>query len=127
DIVLSILELFQYHTRVLYIDIDVYHHNRAEEVFTDWVMMANFHKYGKYFPGTGELRDIGMGEGGYYFPNFPLCNGFSDENCKSVFKPVSDFSIQVICEVMELYDLSAIVLQFGMDSLLARYDQKCHP
>ncbi|KAG2080198.1 uncharacterized protein F5147DRAFT_784447 [Suillus discolor] len=109
---LSILELFWYHTRVLYIDIDVHHGDGAEEAFTDRVMMASFHKYGEYFPGTGELRDIGIGEGGYYFPNFPLRDGFSDENYKSVFEPV-------IREVMESYDPSAIVLQFGTESLSA--------
>lgn len=47
-----------YHTRVLYIDIDVHHGDGVEEAFytTDRVMTVSFHKYGEYFPGTGELR-----------------------------------------------------------------------
>lgn len=47
-----------YHTRVLYIDIDVHHGDGVEEAFytTDRVMTCSFHKYGEYFPGTGELR-----------------------------------------------------------------------
>lgn len=58
DIVLGILELLRYHTRVLYIDIDVHHGDGVEEAFytTDRVMTVSFHKYGEYFPGTGELR-----------------------------------------------------------------------
>jgi hypothetical protein len=50
--------LFSYHTRVLYIDIDVHHGDGVEEAFytTDRVMTVSFHKYGEYFPGTGELR-----------------------------------------------------------------------
>lgn len=76
DIVLGILELlrcalaryfinrwlltewFRYHNRVLYIDIDVHHGDGVEEAFytTDRVMTVSFHKYGEYFPGTGELR-----------------------------------------------------------------------
>jgi hypothetical protein len=75
DIVLGILELlrcvppfiyphiidqtpFRYHQRVLYIDIDVHHGDGVEEAFytTDRVMTVSFHKYGEYFPGTGELR-----------------------------------------------------------------------
>ncbi|KIK98511.1 hypothetical protein PAXRUDRAFT_801234 [Paxillus rubicundulus Ve08.2h10] len=112
DIVLGILELLRYHTRVLYIDIDVHHGDGVEEAFytTDRVMTVSFHKYGEYFPGTGELRDTGIGKGKYYSLNFPLRDGISDENYKSVFEPI-------IRQVMESYDPSAIVLQCGTDSL----------
>ncbi|KAJ3827391.1 histone deacetylase complex catalytic component RPD3 [Lentinula raphanica] len=112
DIVLGVLELLRYHKRVLYIDIDVHHGDGVEEAFytTDRVMTVSFHKYGEYFPGTGELRDIGVMKGKYYALNFPLRDGISDENYKSVFEPV-------IQQVMESYDPSAIVLQCGTDSL----------
>ncbi|KAE9410758.1 histone deacetylase complex, catalytic component RPD3 [Gymnopus androsaceus JB14] len=112
DIVLGILELLRYHKRVLYIDIDVHHGDGVEEAFytTDRVMTVSFHKYGEYFPGTGELRDTGVMKGKYYALNFPLRDGISDENYKSVFEPV-------IQQVMESYDPSAIVLQCGTDSL----------
>lgn len=58
DIVLAILELLKYHQRVLYIDIDIHHGDGVEEAFytTDRVMTCSFHKYGEYFPGTGDLR-----------------------------------------------------------------------
>ncbi|GLV45010.1 Histone deacetylase 1 [Carabus blaptoides fortunei] len=71
DIVLGILELLKYHQRVLYIDIDVHHGDGVEEAFytTDRVMTVSFHKYGEYFPGTGDLRDIGAGGGGYTIRN----------------------------------------------------------
>jgi histone deacetylase 1/2 len=57
DIVLGILELLRYYARVLYIDIDVHHGDGVEEAFytTDRVMTVSFHKYGEFFPGTGEL------------------------------------------------------------------------
>ena len=47
-----------YHPRVLYVDIDVHHGDGVEEAFytTDRVMTVSFHKYGEFFPGTGELR-----------------------------------------------------------------------
>ncbi|KAF7789233.1 hypothetical protein EIP86_000174 [Pleurotus ostreatoroseus] len=112
DIVLGILELLRYHTRVLYIDVDVHHGDGVEEAFytTDRVMTCSFHKYGEYFPGTGELRDTGVGKGKYFALNFPLRDGMSDENYKSVFEPV-------IRQVMETYDPGAVVLQCGTDSL----------
>jgi len=52
------ISIDSYHTRVLYIDIDVHHGDGVEEAFytTDRVMTVSFHKYGEYFPGTGELR-----------------------------------------------------------------------
>ena len=52
----------RYHPRVLYIDIDIHHGDGVEEAFytTDRVMTVSFHKYGEYFPGTGDLR-VGLG------------------------------------------------------------------
>lgn len=83
-----------------------------EEAFytTDRVMTVSFHKYGEYFPGTGELRDIGVGQGKYYAVNFPLRDGITDVSYKSIFEPV-------IKSVMEWYRPEAVVLQCGGDSL----------
>uniref|UniRef100_A0A060T7D6 Histone deacetylase n=1 Tax=Blastobotrys adeninivorans TaxID=409370 RepID=A0A060T7D6_BLAAD len=112
DIVLGIIELLRYHPRVLYIDIDVHHGDGVEEAFytTDRVMTCSFHKYGEFFPGTGELRDIGKDRGKYYSVNFPLRDGIDNESYKSVFEPV-------ISSIMEWYQPTAIVLQCGGDSL----------
>lgn len=98
--------------RVLYIDIDVHHGDGVEEAFytTDRVMTVSFHKYGEYFPGTGELRDIGVGQGKNYAVNFPLRDGIDDVTYKSIFEPV-------IQSVMDYYQPEAIVLQCGGDSL----------
>ncbi|KAI7956261.1 hypothetical protein MJO29_007660 [Puccinia striiformis f. sp. tritici] len=112
DIVLGILELLRYHKRVLYVDIDVHHGDGVEEAFytTDRVMTCSFHKYGEFFPGTGELRDTGHGKGKHYAVNFPLRDGITDEAYKNIFEPV-------IMKIMETYQPSAIVLQCGGDSL----------
>ncbi|WRT68972.1 uncharacterized protein IL334_005954 [Kwoniella shivajii] len=112
DIVLGILELLRYHSRVLYIDIDVHHGDGVEEAFytTDRVMTCSFHKYGEFFPGTGEVRDNGIGKGKGYAINVPLRDGIGDENYQSIFQPV-------IKRVIEWYQPGAIVLQCGSDSL----------
>ncbi|XP_064625445.1 probable histone deacetylase 1-B [Lineus longissimus] len=112
DIVLAILELLKYHQRVLYVDIDIHHGDGVEEAFytTDRVMTVSFHKYGEYFPGTGDLRDIGAGRGKYYAVNFPLRDGIDDDSYESIFCPV-------LTKVMEMYQPSAVVLQCGADSL----------
>lgn len=112
DIVLGILELLRFKKRVLYVDIDVHHGDGVEEAFytTDRVMTVSFHKYGEYFPGTGELRDIGIGAGKNYAVNFPLRDGIDDDAYKSIFEPV-------IKAVMDYYQPEAVVLQCGGDSL----------
>lgn len=73
-------------------------------------MTVSFHKYGEYFPGTGELRDVGVGPGKYYAVNFPLRDGIDDTSYKAIFEPI-------IRSVMEYYRPEAIVLQCGGDSL----------
>ena len=96
----------------MYIDIDVHHGDGVEEAFftTDRVMTASFHKYGEYFPGTGDLRDIGAGKGKYYAVNVPLRDGMDDESYESIFVPI-------MTKVMETFQPSAVVLQCGADSL----------
>lgn len=112
DIVLAILELLKYNPRVLYIDIDVHHGDGVEEAFytTDRVMTVSFHKYGDFFPGTGDIKDVGTKAGKYYSVNVPLQEGIDDASYESIFKPVVD-------KVMEMYRPTAVVLQCGADSL----------
>ncbi|KAL3093089.1 hypothetical protein niasHT_022539 [Heterodera trifolii] len=112
DIVLGILELLKYHKRVLYVDIDVHHGDGVEEAFytTDRVMTVSFHKYGDFFPGTGELKDIGAGRGRNYSVNVPLKDGITDETYQLIFQPI-------MRKVMEVFQPSAVVLQCGADSL----------
>ncbi|KAJ3062844.1 histone deacetylase, partial [Quaeritorhiza haematococci] len=112
DIVLAILELLRFHQRVLYIDIDIHHGDGVEEAFytTDRVMTVSFHKYGEYFPGTGDLNDVGHGRGRHYSVNFPCKDGMDDESYRTIFQPI-------IRHVMEWYRPGAVVLQGGADSL----------
>lgn len=112
DIVLGILELLKRHQRVLYIDIDIHHGDGVEEAFycTDRVMTVSFHKYGEYFPGTGDIEDVGAGDGKRYAVNFPLRDGIDDENYENIFKPV-------LQRIMDWFNPGAVVLQCGADSL----------
>jgi acetoin utilization deacetylase AcuC-like enzyme len=48
---------------------------KQQEAFylTDRVMTASFHKYGNYFfPGTGDMYEMGAECGKYYSVNVPL-------------------------------------------------------
>ena len=113
DLVLCILEMLKYYPRVLYIDIDIHHGDGVEEAFylTDRVMTVSFHKYGdNFFPGTGEISDVGENSGKYYSVNVPLKDGIFDDDFVRLFQ-------QTMSKVMEVYRPGAIVLQCGADSL----------
>ncbi|RHZ55980.1 hypothetical protein Glove_408g12 [Diversispora epigaea] len=112
DIVLAILELLRYYERVLYVDIDIHHGDGVEEAFysTDRVLTCSFHKFGQFFPGTGDVSDIGIGKGKHYAVNFPLKDGMDDWNYQNLFRPV-------VQHIIEWYRPGAIVLQCGADSL----------
>uniref|UniRef100_A0A915EY90 Histone deacetylase n=1 Tax=Echinococcus canadensis TaxID=519352 RepID=A0A915EY90_9CEST len=113
DIVIAILQLLKYHPRVLYIDIDVHHGDGVQEAFylTDRVMTVSFHRFGNFFfPGTGDMYEVGAESGKYYSVNVPLKEGIDDEMYFGIFK-------SVITEVVQFYRPTAIVLQCGADSL----------
>jgi histone deacetylase 1/2 len=110
DCVLAILELLKTHARVLYIDIDIHHGDGVEEAFYctnryivddvlhlseihgslyihtsaihtySSVMTVSFHKFGEYFPGTGDVKDKGVDAGENYTINVPLNDGMDDES-----------------------------------------------
>lgn len=59
----------------MYLDIDVHHGDGVQEAFylSDRVMTVSFHKYGRdFFPGTGDMYEIGEQQGKYYSVNVPL-------------------------------------------------------
>lgn len=113
DIVLAILNLLRHHARVLYIDIDVHHGDGVQEAFytTDRVMTLSFHKYnGEYFPGTGAMDEIGVGNGKNFSLNVPLRDGIDDDNYVALFQSIVE-------PVMTKFQPGAVVLQCGADSL----------
>jgi acetoin utilization deacetylase AcuC-like enzyme len=55
-------------------------------------MTVSLHKFGNFFPGTGDMRDVGYGEGKNYSVNFPLQDGVDDATYESIFKPVYFYS-----------------------------------
>ncbi len=101
------------HARVLYIDIDIHHGDGVQEAFyrSNRVLTVSFHKYDKFFfPGTGDLNEIGSNEGKYFSLNVPLRDGIDDESYLAMFKAVMEPTITT-------FRPDSIVLQCGADSL----------
>jgi len=106
---------------VLYIDVDVHHGDGVEEAFytTDRVMTASFHRFGEFFPGTGDVRvslsflhsrsrlidqDVGMKSGKGYSVNVPLRDGINDDSFHSIFKPVCLYSWCLVVQTDKIGD-----------------------
>jgi len=101
DIVLGIQHLLRSFDRVLYLDIDVHHGDGVEEAFltTNRVMTCSFHQFDKedkFFPGTGDIDDIGQGDGKYYAINIPLRIGCKDESYQTIFPQITNKIIDVL-------------------------------
>jgi hypothetical protein len=68
---------------------------------------VSFHKHGDgFFPGTGDVGDIGEQRGRYYSLNVPLKDGTDDATFHKLFKPI-------MRSVIEKFRPGAIVMQCG--------------
>ena len=75
--------------RVLIVDFDVHHGNGTQDAFErdPAVMFISTHQY-PYYPGTGNLREIGRGDGAGGIVNVPLGGGVGDEGFAQIFREV---------------------------------------
>ncbi|XP_062040546.1 histone deacetylase 8 isoform X1 [Lepus europaeus] len=113
DAVLGILRLRRKFDRILYVDLDLHHGDGVEDAFsfTSKVMTVSLHKFSPgFFPGTGDMCDVGLGRGRYYSVNVPIQDGIQDEKyyhiCESVLK-----------EAYQAFNPKAVVLQLGADTI----------
>lgn len=75
--------------RVLIVDFDVHHGNGTQDEFESDanVMFVSTHQF-PYYPGTGQLKETGSGEGAGSIVNIPLAGGVGDEGFKRIFADV---------------------------------------
>lgn len=114
DVVISLLQLTQTYKRVLYIDLDLHHGDAVQDAFahTPKVMTVSFHKHSPgFYPGSGNVDDVGHGRGRYYSVNLPLQDGMTDVLFFSLFKGV-------LMKVQKIYQPSVVVIQCGADTLV---------
>ena len=70
----------------------MHHGDGVEEAFytTNRVMTVSFHRYGDFFPGTGDIKDIGLAEGKGYAVNVPFLNGLDDDSFVYTYKTIME-------------------------------------
>ncbi len=70
-------------------------------------MTVSFHKFGEYFfPGTGDIGDVGEKAGRYYSVNVPMKRGATDVSFHALFKPIME-------RIMQVFRPGCVVLQCG--------------
>jgi acetoin utilization protein AcuC len=99
-------------SRVAYLDIDAHHGDGVQEAFYDRsdVLTISLHETGRYlFPGTGDVTEIGEGEGEGYAVNLPLAPFTDDDTYQWAFD-------QVVPPLIESFRPDFVVAQLGADT-----------
>jgi len=97
--------------RVLYLDIDAHHGDGVQAAFYDDpdVVTISFHETGKYlFPGSGDIRELGIGKGYGSALNIPL-EPFTDD------QSWLECLMAIVPPVLERFQPNIIVSQHGCD------------
>ncbi|HEV2165398.1 MAG TPA: acetoin utilization protein AcuC [Thermoplasmata archaeon] len=97
--------------KVAYIDIDAHHGDGVMYGFYDSgrVLDIDFHQDGRtLFPGTGHVRETGVGDGAGLKVNLPLPPGAGDEVLLTAFR-------RVVPTMLRTFRPELIVLQHGVD------------
>ncbi|KAJ8922638.1 hypothetical protein NQ315_007670 [Exocentrus adspersus] len=113
DIVIAIQELSRTFERVLYVDLDIHHGDGVQNAFeySNKILTLSFHKKSPgFYPGTGDLHDVGSAKGKYYSLNVPMLDGVGHGSYLKIFD-------KVFHSVLTSFKPKCIVVQCGADGL----------
>jgi len=96
--------------RILIVDFDLHHGNGTQHSFyqESSVLYFSTHQY-PYYPGTGQLSEIGEGKGKAYTVNIPLPRGMGDDDYKYAFR-------EVLSPIADLYRPELVLVSAGFDA-----------
>ncbi len=96
--------------RILIVDWDVHHGNGTQTTFIKdpTVLFFSIHQ-SPAFPGTGDLREIGVEEGIGFTVNVPMDPGQTDEDYKMVFE-------NVLLPIAEKFKPQLVLISAGQDA-----------
>jgi len=96
--------------RVAIVDWDLHHGNGTQNAFyeSDNVMFISTHQY-PHYPGSGAIREVGIGAGEGYTVNVPLAAGAGDAEYVTVFHAL-------VAPVVEAYHPDLILVSAGFDA-----------
>jgi acetoin utilization deacetylase AcuC-like enzyme len=95
--------------RILIVDWDLHHGNGTQHIFYDdpRVLYFSTHQY-PYYPGTGDVDEIGQGKGEGYTINVPLRGGAGDDAFIKVFR-------RILTPVAREFKPELVLLSAGFD------------
>ncbi len=111
DCALAINRLRRQFKRVAYVDIDVHHGDGVQELFyTDpSVLTLSIHEFAHhFFPGTGDVTEIGSGDGEGASVNIPVAPYTGDDAWIMAWR-------EAALPILKAFKPEAIVLQLGAD------------
>jgi acetoin utilization deacetylase AcuC-like enzyme len=96
--------------RVLVVDWDVHHGNGTQEMFwrSPGVLYVSTHQ-SPFYPGTGDVDEVGEGDGRGYTVNIPLAAGGGDGVYRSAFE-------RIVLPVAEAYAPELVLVSAGFDA-----------
>jgi len=98
--------------RIAYLDIDAHHGDGVQEAFYSRrdVLTISLHESGRYlYPSTGEVEEIGDGEGEGFSVNLPLSPYTNDYSYLWAFR-------EAIIPMLEAFQPDFVVTQLGVDT-----------
>jgi acetoin utilization protein AcuC len=98
--------------RIAYLDIDCHHGDGVQWLFYDDpnVLKISYHQDGRFlFPGTGNINEIGEGNGKGFSINFPLLPGTHNKAFINLFRKTAP-------KLLEAYDPDILITQLGVDT-----------
>jgi len=96
--------------KVLIIDFDVHHGNGTQHIFenTKDVLYFSTHQF-PFYPGTGSLDEVGIGDGEGYTVNIPLPSGMGDNDYLSIYS-------EILIPITNQFRPDFILVSAGFDS-----------
>ncbi len=95
--------------RVLIMDWDVHHGNGTQHAFygDPGVLFVSMHRY-PFYPGSGALDEVGIGDGEGFTVNVPFPGGFGDAEYEAAFEAI-------VAPIAEAYDPDFVLISAGFD------------
>jgi acetoin utilization deacetylase AcuC-like enzyme len=96
--------------RVMIVDWDVHHGNGTQEIFyaDPSVLYVSLHQF-PFYPGTGDVTELGAAEGTGYTVNVPLRAGATDATYLAAFD-------RIITPITEQYAPDVLLISAGFDA-----------
>jgi len=110
NVAISANEIAKEGKKVLIFDHDVHHGNGTQDIFYNRndVMYQSFHLF-PHYPGTGNIEEIGTGDGQGYTINAPLIHG--NGNCA-----ISKLLDEIFLPIAQQFNPDVILISSGFDS-----------